>query len=60
MASNNTRGGTPEQHAEAGRQSYKNDGNKSGGAGNGSTASKGSGQGAVKDPKNDGRLKQNR
>ena len=28
MAQNKTRGGTPEQHAEAGRQSHKNDGNK--------------------------------
>jgi hypothetical protein len=25
---NSTRGGTPEQHAEAGRQSHKNDGNR--------------------------------
>lgn len=56
MASNNTRGGTPEQHAEAGRQSHKNDGNKGGG----DNSNKGSGQGAVKDPENDGRLKQNR
>jgi hypothetical protein len=32
-----TRGGTPEQHAEAGRQSHKNDGNsQSGGSGGGS------------------------
>jgi hypothetical protein len=39
MASNQkrTQGGTPEQHAEAGRQSHKNDGNKqSAGSGSGS------------------------
>lgn len=28
-----TRGGTPQQHAEAGRQSHKNDDAKSGGSG---------------------------
>lgn len=28
-ASGGTQGGTPEQHAEAGRQSHKNDGKKS-------------------------------
>ncbi|MFC5460906.1 hypothetical protein [Massilia niabensis] len=35
MASNQkrTQGGTPEQHAEAGRQSHKNDGNKQSGSG---------------------------
>ena len=37
MASNNntgkgTQGGTPEQHAEAGRQSHKNDGSRQSGA----------------------------
>jgi len=39
MASNqgkSTRGGTPQQHAEAGRQSHKNDGNKQSGSGSGS------------------------
>lgn len=29
--SKSTRGGTPEQHAQAGKQSHKNDGNKSSG-----------------------------
>lgn len=37
-----TRGGTPEQHAEAGRQSHKNDGNRQSGAG-GSSGGGGSG-----------------
>jgi hypothetical protein len=36
MATNKTRGGTPQQHAEAGRQSHKNDGNKQSGSGSGS------------------------
>jgi hypothetical protein len=31
--SGGTRGGTPEQHAEAGRQSHKNDGKSTGGSG---------------------------
>jgi hypothetical protein len=46
MASNNkgTQGGTPEQHAEAGRQSHKNDGNKQSGSG-GSNSGSGSGSG---------------
>ncbi|MFP5391366.1 MAG: hypothetical protein ACLGI6_07465 [Gammaproteobacteria bacterium] len=48
MASNNksgkgTQGGTPEQHAEAGRQSHKNDGNKQSGSGSGSRSGSGSG-----------------
>jgi hypothetical protein len=34
--SKSTRGGTPEQHAEAGRQSHKNDGNKQSASGSGS------------------------
>ncbi|MBD8530178.1 MULTISPECIES: hypothetical protein [unclassified Massilia] len=39
MASNQKKGkqgGTPEQHAEAGRQSHKNDANKQSGSGSGS------------------------
>jgi hypothetical protein len=59
MATNTTRGGTPQQHSEAGKQSHKNDGSKSGSAGSGGSQ-KGSGQGQVKDPQNDGRLKENR
>lgn len=40
----NTRGGTPQQHAEAGRQSHKNDDNRqSGSAGSGSGSGGGSG-----------------
>ena len=31
-----TQGGTPEQHAKAGSQSHKNDGNKQSGSGSGS------------------------
>jgi len=38
-----TRGGTPEQHAEAGRQSHKNDGNRQSGAGGNSGGSAGGG-----------------
>lgn len=38
--SKSTRGGTPEQHAEAGRQSHKND-NKSGKQGGGNKSSRG-------------------
>jgi hypothetical protein len=34
--SKSTRGGTPEQHAEAGRQSHKNDGNKQSASSSGS------------------------
>jgi len=37
--SGNTRGGSPEQHAEAGRQSHKNDGSA------GSSGSKGNSEG---------------
>ena len=33
--SSGTRGGTPEQHSEAGRQSHKNDGNQQSGSGTG-------------------------
>ena len=47
MASNNngskgTQGGTPEQHAEAGRQSHKNDGSRQSGS-QGSGSGSGSG-----------------
>ena len=43
MASSNqgkggTRGGTPEQHAEAGRQSHKNDGKSGGSASSGGSS----------------------
>lgn len=47
---NNTRGGSSEQHSKAGSQSNKN-GDKKG---------SGDGRGQVKDPKTDGRLKENR
>jgi hypothetical protein len=46
MANNSksgTRGGTPEQHAEAGRQSHKNDANKQSGSGSGSRSGSSSG-----------------
>ena len=45
MASNQkrTQGGTPEQHAQAGRQSHKNDGNKQSDAGSVSRSGAGSG-----------------
>ena len=59
MATNTTRGGTPQQHSEAGKQSHKNDGRQENQAGSGGSQ-KGSGQGQVKDPQNDGRLKENR
>lgn len=39
--SKSTRGGTPQQHAEAGRQSHKNDTTKSGKQGRGKGSSKG-------------------
>jgi hypothetical protein len=59
QSGNGVQGGTPEQHAEAGRQSHKNDasrqsgnngsssgsGSGSGGAGGGRSASSGSGSG---------------
>jgi hypothetical protein len=40
-ASKGVQGGTPEQHAEAGRQSHKNDGNKQSGSQGSSSSSKG-------------------
>lgn len=46
MASNQnkgTQGGTPEQHAAAGRQSHKNDANKQSGSGSGSRSGSGAG-----------------
>ena len=39
-------GGTPEQHAEAGRQSHKNDGIKQSGTAGSSSRSAGSGSGS--------------
>ena len=54
--SGSTRGGTPDQHAKAGAQSHKN----TGGSDTKSSGSRGAGQGQVKDPKHDGRLKENR
>ncbi len=60
MASGN-QGGTHEQHVKAGQQSHKNDGGSSGGSGGSGGGSAGSGhRGQVKDPKHDGRLKENR
>jgi hypothetical protein len=50
MANTSTRGGSSEQHAKAGSQSNRNDPKKG----------SGDGRGQVKDPKNDGRLKENR
>ncbi len=49
MASNQnkgTQGGTPEQHAAAGRQSHKNDANKQSGSGSGSRSGPTAGSGA--------------
>ena len=48
MATNQkrTQGGTPEQHAEAGRQSHKNDANKGSGSGSGASKQSGSGSGS--------------
>ena len=46
MASNQnkgTQGGTPEQHAAAGRQSHKNDANRQSGSGSGSRSGSGAG-----------------
>jgi hypothetical protein len=45
--SKSTRGGTPQQHAEAGRQSHKNDGNKQSGSGSGSRSSSGGTRGGT-------------
>lgn len=49
MASNQKKGkqgGTPEQHAEAGRQSHKNDANKQSGSGSGSRSGSSAGSGS--------------
>ena len=50
MPNTSTRGGSSGQQSKAGSQSNKNDGKKG----------SGDGRGQVKDPKTDGRLKENR
>lgn len=55
MATGN-QGGTSQQHAEAGKQSHKNAGGSTGSSGSKGTSHRGE----VKDPKHDGRLKENR
>lgn len=56
MASGN-QGGSRQQHIKAGEQSHKN---TSGPSGSGSGSGNGDGRGQVKDPKHDGRLKENK
>ena len=56
MATNTTSGNPAQKDANAGKQDHRNENNQAGSGG----SQKGSGQGQVKDPQNDGRLKENR